>query len=242
MNMGIDLVSSPYVFLGAADDWVLPGFLEECASALALHPEAGLSCGDAIILDEEMGVWWQEKVGLTAGYLRGRELATQIRRNRVMFAGSSVVCNVEALKRAGKFRPELNSYTDGFSNLVLGLRHGLCYVPKPFSVHRLNRTNYHALDLARSSRPMMRVLIELIRSPEFVDVFSDFRRCAPSHMFGSGLLWAALERNNRCFLSPRLIVWGMIAAGRSTFVRGLDRLNIKGELRSILYGAKRYSE
>jgi glycosyltransferase involved in cell wall biosynthesis len=239
-NMGIDLISSPHVFLGAADDWVLPGFFEESANALAFHPEAGLVCGDEILFDEETGFRWRRDVGMTPGYLRGDEVCAQIRR-RLLFAGSSVVCNVEALKRIGKLRPELNSYTDGFSNLVLGLRHGLCYIPKPFSVHRLNRANYHTLDLAQSSLPVMRELIKLIRSAEFADVFSDFRRCAPSHMFGGGLLRAALERDNRSFLSPKLLFGGVITGGRSMFVRGLERLNLKGQLRTIMYRTRRYS-
>lgn len=240
-NKGLDLISSRYVSVMAADDLVLPGYFEECASALASHPEAGLCCGDAVLLDEETGFQWRHEVGLTAGYLCGGEVASQIGRNRALFAGSSVVCNTEALERAGKFRPELSSYLDAFSNLVLGFRHGLCYIPKPFSVCRLDRTSYHARDLAKSSLPLMRELLRLIRSPEFADVFSDFRRCAPAHMFGAGLLRAALERDNRAFLSPRLVVGGVLIASRRMLVRGLDLLNLKGKLRTIMYRTKRYS-
>lgn len=241
-NMGIDLVTSPYVFVGAADDWILPGFFEECAGAFALHPEAGICCGDAIFLDEQTGFQWRHDVGLgvAAGYLRGDEVAARVRRNRVIFAGSSVVHNVEALKSVGKFTPELDGYTDHFSNLVLGLRHGLCYVPKLFSVARLARDSYSRIGGGPESRAALLALAEHLRSPEFADILPEFRRCAPISMFGPQLLGVALHNREHALLSPRLIGRGTIAAVRALFVKTLESIHLKGTARIIWYKANRY--
>src|SRR5437764_4186604 len=40
-NKGIGLASSEYLLLAAADDYILPGFLEKAVTLLERHPRAG---------------------------------------------------------------------------------------------------------------------------------------------------------------------------------------------------------
>src|SRR5882724_6618778 len=44
LNKGLELARGDYVFIGSADDLVLPGLFEASLRLLAQHPRAGLSC------------------------------------------------------------------------------------------------------------------------------------------------------------------------------------------------------
>lgn len=66
LNRGIDSACGEYVFLSAADDEILPGFLEKSLRLLAQHHQAGLSCTVGDWREEATGLNWHAGVGMTA--------------------------------------------------------------------------------------------------------------------------------------------------------------------------------
>src|SRR4029450_4658824 len=50
---GIALASGDYVSFPAADDWVMPGFFALALEMLDRYPQAGLFCGDTILVEGE---------------------------------------------------------------------------------------------------------------------------------------------------------------------------------------------
>src|SRR5262249_8170556 len=52
---GLELVSGRYVYLAAADDWVMPGFFALAVRMLEMNPHSGLFCGDAVLVEGESG-------------------------------------------------------------------------------------------------------------------------------------------------------------------------------------------
>src|SRR5882724_13615892 len=44
LNKGVQLAKGDYVFIGSADDEIIPGLFEKSMQLLARHPQAGLSC------------------------------------------------------------------------------------------------------------------------------------------------------------------------------------------------------
>ncbi len=47
-NRGLEYASGDYIFSAAADDKILPGLFEKSIRMLALYPQAGLCCSDAV--------------------------------------------------------------------------------------------------------------------------------------------------------------------------------------------------
>src|SRR5882762_4120912 len=65
INRGIDLATSEYVFLAAADDEIMPGFLEKSLRVLAKYPQAGLCCTIGDWREVATGLNWHVGVGMT---------------------------------------------------------------------------------------------------------------------------------------------------------------------------------
>jgi glycosyltransferase involved in cell wall biosynthesis len=52
---GLDAATATYVYLAAADDWVLPGFFAAALQLLESHPQAALVCGEANLVAGRTG-------------------------------------------------------------------------------------------------------------------------------------------------------------------------------------------
>src|SRR5262249_18331038 len=63
-NRGVALASGEYLLFAAADDYILPCFLERSRSLLGQYPEAGLSCCDSAALDENSGATRADKADI----------------------------------------------------------------------------------------------------------------------------------------------------------------------------------
>src|SRR5215831_11062210 len=51
LNRGIEAASGRYVYLAAADDWIMPGFFKLALAALEGNPVCGLFCGESVLVD-----------------------------------------------------------------------------------------------------------------------------------------------------------------------------------------------
>ena len=55
LSRGLGEARGQFVYFGAADDFVLPGFFEAAISTLQSYPQAGLFFGDASLVDGQSG-------------------------------------------------------------------------------------------------------------------------------------------------------------------------------------------
>src|SRR5262249_48949821 len=55
LSRGLGEARGQFVYFGAADDYVLPGFFEAAIAALHNYPQAGLFFGDATLVDGQSG-------------------------------------------------------------------------------------------------------------------------------------------------------------------------------------------
>ena len=124
------------MYFPAADDEVLPGFLEKSLRLLAQYPQAGISCTIGDWRELGSGLNWHMGVGMAdkPTYLSPRELVELAKRGRLFIPNHTAIMKRSALIEAGKFIPELKSTSDWFANSVVGLRYGLCMVPEPLAI------------------------------------------------------------------------------------------------------------
>jgi glycosyltransferase involved in cell wall biosynthesis len=193
-NRGIDAATGEFVFLQAADDEVLPGFLEKSLQLLAQYPQAGLSCtiGDWREKVGEDWLNWHMGVGMTdrPAYIPPQEVVKLEQEGRFFIPGHSAIYRREALIEVDKLIPKLSLYSDWFATTTLALRHGICVVPEPLAIFYIEPNTF--FQNARKDRETNDAAIEhalrLLISPKFDDVVDLFAQAGSLYICGEGTL------------------------------------------------------
>lgn len=128
-----------YIYGVAADDMILPGFLEKTMGMLEKHPKAAYCSTLSLLLGENgenLGIYPTPVVSTNSEYFPPDESYRLIRDFGSWVMGNSTAYHRERLLDVGGFDQKLGSFSDGFIHLVLALRHGVCYIPEPLAAWR----------------------------------------------------------------------------------------------------------
>lgn len=128
-------VSGHYVYLAAADDWVLPGFFSRALAMLRRYPRAGLFFGEAVVIDGVTNRALGTRPAVMPRFRPGAIEPDQVRRllshsDNWIVTGAALIRR-DALIAAGGLDAELHSFADGFVVRKIALMRGVCYAPRP---------------------------------------------------------------------------------------------------------------
>jgi len=153
LQRGLEAATGRYVYFGAADDQVLPGFFSRAIRALEAAPTIGLFCAETILLDgttgRKMGIRPAVRPLRKAGGLSGKEVEALLKRaDNFIHTGSSIFRRRALLEKNG-FATEAGSFSDGLLARKIALTQGMWFSPKPVSiwhVHTSGLSRTMALD------------------------------------------------------------------------------------------------
>ncbi len=157
LNRGLAEAKYEYVYFAAADDRVLPKLFDRSLALLTLHLEAGLCSAMVRLIDEggnDLGLFETPQVRRDPGFVSPAEAARALVWDDSWFMGNTTVYHRARLVTIGGFRPELESFCDGFVSRLLALRHGACFIPEPLALWRRMAGGYAlqtATDMARAA-------------------------------------------------------------------------------------------
>lgn len=165
------------LYFAAADDVVLPGFLEKSLRILARYPQAALcstaslvrsASGDSTIPDRSSAP------SSAPTYLPPDRMLELLMQGEGWIMGNATIYRRQPLLSVGGFPRDLESYADGFIARALALRHGACFLPDALAVFRPSEVGY-ATSTSRSWTAMEKILIasNVRMKFEFRDVFPD---------------------------------------------------------------------
>lgn len=131
----LELATGDYIYSGASDDYVLPGFFEEIMQLAAQYPEAGVLSGRIVCVDaagkrlNAFGLDGLERPVFfdPAAYLSE---CLQVHHPPHGSLSPATVYRREALRQVGGFRRELDFWADTFAIRATALRFGFCYLPR----------------------------------------------------------------------------------------------------------------
>jgi hypothetical protein len=194
---GFSLAMGKYVMPGAADDYILPGFIKKAMREFARYPAAGVCVAFGSWTEGDNGALvvndpgWCER----PTYLTPAELCQRLWHTLPV---SAHVVDREALLTAGGYRAELAWYSDWFAFLVVAFRRGVIHLPETLGIHVFRPESYGRN--ARSGPENVRILgalLALLLSAKYADVAPCFRRNGAACHFGPDLLRAAAMRTDR---------------------------------------------
>lgn len=190
---GLVAARGSYVYFGAADDWVVPGFFATAIRMLEAHPQVGLFCGEALLLDgntsRTLAVRPPVRPVYRAGVVDAAGTRRLLRRIDNWILTGSAVFRREAVLAAGGFDGRLGSFADGYLARKIALSHGFCYAPQVVATWCVYADSYSrttALDAVRARSALDTVPMRLAADPAFPDwysgVFADRWRFAAARL------------------------------------------------------------
>lgn len=170
-----------WLYLGAADDYVLPGFFAATMAVAAEHPEAGILFGqvqlvadgdESKVLESREVRRWQESLYAPPARFLHDFLQTTPTWYSLTHA---TIYRRQALLDLGGFRKEVGHLSDTVALRTLALKFGAGYVPLPCATWRVKPDSFAAGE-GWDAETMIRItnnLGTLLRSPGYREAFPE---------------------------------------------------------------------
>ena len=154
----LKLVETDYLCGAAADDKLLPGFIEKSMNLLEQYPSAGLCSSLFEFIDENgdsKGVNNIAKFTNKAAFFSPDECLDLLRNYEswLSVSGTTAIYSKTALEEMGGFSEELGPYVDAFVRRAIALKYGVCFIPELLGTWRRMERGYSATassDIAKS--------------------------------------------------------------------------------------------
>lgn len=176
-NRLLELATGEYVYFASADDRVLPGLFEQSMQMLSRYPEAGLCSSQARLIDEagkDRGQYQSRLVAARPTFVSAAESQAALQQHGNWIVGCTLFMRRQAVVDAGGFIEELGPFIDGFTQQVIALRSGACFIPHPLACWRVTATGY-SVSQSRNTEAYLSQLAHMVRlmRTEYADLFSE---------------------------------------------------------------------
>lgn len=204
LNRGIAEARGEYLYMGAADDVVLPGLFEKIFPVLEANPSAAFSCCECVVHDIDTDQYaLRPPVNPTerTAHLPPKAVADVTRGAENWIISNAAVARRHLLIEAGGLDPQLGSFADGFMFRELAFRYGCCFVPTPGVVWRVTSKGYsrrEAANVDNSLKTLATALDRMRSSAAFPAWYPDLM--ARRWRFGVGRIAATAEPMNGAVL------------------------------------------
>lgn len=158
LQRGVEAALGRYVYLAAADDFVLPGFFRNGLAMFEKYGEVGLVCADAVIRDghsgQQTGVRPPVRPLKKAGKLDPEGVERLLKRaDNFILTGASLIRRDYVLEMDG-FDQAAGPFADGLLVRKIALRYGLAYFPLPAVCWNLFPDGYSQTTVRRNDQAL----------------------------------------------------------------------------------------
>ena len=178
MNELIRLATSDFIHFGSADDYMLPGFIENAMLLAEQNPQVGIITGVMTIESEATGA--VQHLGIPnwkTGFIAPEKYLHEYLEvgDPTCVLSASTILRREAVIEMGSWRENLGIWHVSFAIQACALKYGMCYLDMPcytWVYRRKGLTHRSNIDVSESIAVYTNYL-ELICSPDFRRYFSD---------------------------------------------------------------------
>ncbi len=174
-NLGLELVSSDYVYFAAADDETFPLLFQKSIEMLQMYPKAAFTCAEAIKVELESGVNKYRPLirpRQKTTFLSPTEVAKEFRNNDNWIQTGTCVYKTRAIRNVGGFDNSLGAFADSILAKQLSLTYGCIFVKYygvKWNVSNAGFSKNTMLDLAEFRRVKNNLKTFIISRVEFPD-------------------------------------------------------------------------
>jgi glycosyltransferase domain-containing protein len=218
INRALQEAQCDFVVWAAADDMLMPGFLERNAQLLSEYPAAGMTFSRLAVFkdgaddttsftEKNYGIAFD--FGTAPQFLSPQMLRDRLQRSHLWISANTAMASRAALIQIGGFDAELRWHADYFSFLAVALRHGAVCVPETLALMRQRAETYSSEGMAKrdEQRATLGRLADKLTSKGCRDLGIAVLHC-PSLLspFGGLMLEALLRRPRRW---PFAVTYGL---------------------------------
>lgn len=145
MNLGIKISTGRHIAFLAADDEVLPAFLERSTGALVAAPGAAFSSASVHIVDphgRRLGTRPVMRPRSTPGFVSPAQSRALLAVGDNFYLGPATLYRREQLLELGGFDPSLGSAADGMLQRRMAIRWGSVFLSEVLARWRIHGDNY----------------------------------------------------------------------------------------------------
>jgi glycosyltransferase domain-containing protein len=207
-----------FVVWAAADDRLMPNFIERNVKCLERHPAAGISFSRLAVFQDgsdEVTSFTETNhgpafdLGAEVRFLPPEGLRERLQRSYLWISANTVMASRAALIQVGGFDQELRWHADHFSFMAVALRHGACCIPETLALMRQRDQTYSSAGMARRNeqRATLGRFADKLTTKGWRDLGIAALRC-PSLLspFGRPMLEALLRKPRRW---PFAVTYGL---------------------------------
>jgi glycosyltransferase involved in cell wall biosynthesis len=163
INRALAAARCDFIVWAAADDRLLPMFLERNLECLRRYPAAAMTfsrlatfrCGS-----DEISTYTEKQhgdafdFGDAPKYWSADELRTRLQRSYLWLSANTVMARRSDVLAAGGFDPALRWHADYFTSWVVALRHGACSIPETLAAMRVREQTYSSSGMSNRSEQL----------------------------------------------------------------------------------------
>jgi glycosyltransferase involved in cell wall biosynthesis len=249
----LQMVRCDYLVWAAADDRLLPPFLERNIAVLARHPNAALSFSEVVVLkgdSEEIDRFATNPAAPRVfdlsdlpAFLSPDQLRMRMKRGYLPIASNTAVIRSDALRAFGGFPPALRWFADSFACTALAIRHGTCVLAEPLALIRSSADSYSQAmrDIPQQTK-VLNAVLDILARADLRDIRAFMRDCPSNLTVYDPLLLGVLAKRPRDWdLFTAYARWKLDRYTRLAHPKNLGRA-LSGRFRNIVrksFGAVR---
>lgn len=168
INKGLKKARGNFVVCFSANDFYIGNYFQEATYILRKYSNCGLVCSNPGLYTTKKKIlkynlnWNQRKSCFLCPQEFSKAYAHDWRRAG---GGTSIIWNKKYLNKIGGFSKKLYWMCDWYAYVILGLKHGVCYIPKTFAVWRESECSLGA-NAYLNKRAQLSICIEIAKQIE----------------------------------------------------------------------------
>ncbi|MFC3228852.1 glycosyltransferase family 2 protein [Marinibaculum pumilum] len=174
-DMGLNLVTTDFLHLAAADDFIMPGFLEHLAAAGDRWPASGAIFSHFKVQQRVLKVadesWrlnpWADFREIE-GYVSPSRIFDLLDKRLIWINGNSALYRTDAFRAATEAKPEHGYLADWLAGIRVMLNYGASFVPRVLSEYSVDgdRFAFRSMNEPARNAATSRSVIRALLAPE----------------------------------------------------------------------------